>query len=253
MGQGHESRSLRSFCLTKASTSDSADRCRPSTLPLPGPARTQLRAGPGSSLRLVEHAGLGQDPPYNSTQSHRGHRDHREAPPHLSLRARRRPTVAISFTSRPHYPLRAFCDRRPLPRSYNPCHPSNPWPSVRVPPRRPSAMHPYTASPGASGLSSIYMRGSLHSKPLTRNPKTRDKGCSVDGCCSIEPDCAVFEWGGRLEAWGFIHHEVTKRPTLQLNTETHRALPRTHPKANPYHLARLLVCEHTSGVELTLW
>ena len=36
-------------------------------------------------------------------------------------------------------------------------------------------MHPYTASPGASGLSSIYMHGSLHSKPLTPNPKTRNK------------------------------------------------------------------------------
>ena len=60
-------------------------------------------------------------------------------------------------------------------------------------PRRPSVMHPYTANPGASGLSSIYMRGALQSKALARNVNTRNKGCSVDGCCTFVTDCALFE------------------------------------------------------------
>ena len=76
------------------------------------------------------------------------------------------------------------------PFSFNPCHLSNPWPSVRIPLRpsassaaRPSATCPYRSS------------STLHSKPLARNPNTRNKGCSVDGCCSIESDFELFGGG----------------------------------------------------------
>ena len=65
-------------------------------------------------------------------------------------------------------------------------------------PAPPSAMHPYTASPGASGLSSIYMHGTLHSKPLARNPNTRNKGCSVDGCCTLRKIFVLFALEGLL-------------------------------------------------------